>query len=162
MIDDRHSDIGERLEGSVHVSRAGIPLLSPEMTLCPSGPALQDSSSETPAAGRGQERMRHAAVSSGNRLGIASLVTGILALTTPWLPLNALITAPGAALWLPFLGLVFAPPAIILGILGGAQFKKESITNKKLATAGLAMGILCLALFTGAVIYVLAVSRGGL
>lgn len=158
MIDKLHNDTEERLEGSVHVSRTGIPFLSSEINLSRSGHALEDSAVETPAAGSSHRQMRRAAAGSGNRLGVASLVTGIISLTTPWLPLNGLITAPGAALWLPFLGLLFAPLAIIFGILDGAQFKKESMKNRKMATAGLAMGVLYLALLTGAVAYVLAAS----
>ena len=161
MIDNQHNDPEERLEGSVHISRTGILFPSSDIALSPSGPALQGSLVETRAAGSSQGKKRHAALPSGNRLGVASLVTGILSLTTPWLPLNALVTAPGAALWLPFLGLHFAPPAIILGILDGARFKKESIKNKKLATAGLAMGVLYLSLLIGVVIYVLTTPTHG-
>ncbi|MGO4653111.1 hypothetical protein AB4068_15615 [Arthrobacter sp. 2RAF22] len=52
--------------------------------------------------------------------------------------------------------MIFAPPAVILGVLGGARFRKESLENPKMATTGLTPGLLYLALLARAFLYVLA------
>jgi len=53
-----------------------------------------------------------------------------------------------------FLGVLFAPPAITFGLLGGARFRRKIAGNKKMATTGLALGVFYMMLLTAAFVFV--------
>ncbi len=60
-----------------------------------------------------------------NGLGIAAMVVGIVALVLSWIP---------------FLGLLLAIVALVLGVLGLRKANRGEATNKGMAIAGLATG----------------------
>lgn len=155
MSEDQPTDSPERHHGSVHLSKTGIRLPSPA-AFPPAHTEPATSDAEVPAVEGGRDRTRHAALPAGKRWGWASVIAGVLSLTTPWLPFDRLVTAPGARLMLPFVGMLFAPLAIAFGVLGGARLQKGSMENRKMATAGVALGFFYIALLTGALLFVLA------
>jgi hypothetical protein len=160
MREELPGELTERLEGSVHIARVhaawteilwlslgeprrsvtagpGRPLESPTVP-GPSVPSLPGHRAEPPMK---------------NGLGFTSLLMGILGLTTPWLPFRGLV--PQTTLWLPFMGIVFAPLAIIFGIIGIARFSKGTASIKSMALTDLALGVVYLLLLAGAFVFVL-------
>ncbi|MDP9904682.1 putative membrane protein [Arthrobacter bambusae] len=80
---------------------------------------------------------------------------GILGLATPWLPIRGTIGAQSVTLWLPFLGIVFAPLAIVLAGIEIARARNGTSDNKAMAMVGLTLGGVYLVLLAGAFVFVL-------
>ena len=92
------------------------------------------------AGGYGGQGGYGASPSPKNGIGIAAMVVGIVALLL---------------CWIPFLGLLLAIVALVLGIVGIRKVSRGEATNKGMAIAGVVTGALALllgAFFTFAVV----------
>ena len=94
----------------------------------PPGPVAPPATGVRPAAGpAGLRPYPPVAAPSTNGMAVASLVLGIVAMLTFWV-------------WIG--GLLFAPLAIVFGVLGRKEARGGTKSGEGMATAGLVLGIL--------------------
>lgn len=141
-------------DGSRHVSKAGIVFLAPGPFLPPARSDPVPSGVEPSGVTHRTGQIGHAAVPARKGLAFVSLLSGVLGLVTPWLPVRGFVSTPGVTLWLPFFGVVFAPLAIVFGIMAGARLR-GSLKGKKMAIAGLSLGLFYVVLLAGSFVFVL-------